>query len=89
MTFLYKLIVLCQEYEIIPKDNIEQQLDADLLEAGIIDSMGVVLFQELLSEKFDIDVPTEKFIIELRTLRAISDYVQLQLTEEELELACA
>ncbi|GAA4343522.1 phosphopantetheine-binding protein [Kangiella taiwanensis] len=89
MTFLYKLISLCQEYEIIPANNIEHQLDADLLESGIIDSMGVVMFQELLSEKFGMDVPTEKFIIELRTLRAIAGYVQLQLTEEELELACA
>jgi acyl carrier protein len=89
MMFLHKLITLCQEYEIIPKQNIEDNLDADLLEAGIIDSMGVVLFQELLSEKFGIEVPTEKFIIELRTLRSISDYVQQQLSDEELELACA
>jgi|GEM_PF-3228381 len=89
MTLLYKLILLCREYEIIPDKGIEEQIDADLLEAGIIDSMGVALFQELLSEKFDIDVPTEKFIVELRTLRSIADYVQRQLTQEELELACA
>jgi acyl carrier protein len=53
--------------------------DADLLEAGQIDSMGLVQLQSLIEETFGILVATPVFVAELRSMARIAAYLESEM----------
>jgi acyl carrier protein len=61
--------------------------DASLLEAGIIDSTGVLELVSFLETTFGIEVADEDMLPEnLDSIRAISNYVSRKLSERRIEL---
>ncbi|MGD0679162.1 MAG: acyl carrier protein [Polyangiaceae bacterium] len=49
---------------------------ADLVEAGLIDSMGLVQSQSLIEEGFGVLIAVPTFVAELRTLAKVAGYVE-------------
>lgn len=61
--------------------------EASLLDAGIIDSTGVLELVSFLESTFDIQVADEDMLPEnLDSIRAISGYVGRKLSERRVEL---
>ncbi len=61
--------------------------DASLLEAGIIDSTGVLELVSFLETTFGIEVADEEMLPEnLDSIRAITGYVSRKLSERRIEL---
>ena len=61
--------------------------DASLLEAGIIDSTGVLELVSFLETTFGIEVADEDMLPEnLDSIRAITGYVTRKLSERRIEL---
>jgi len=61
--------------------------DASLLDAGIIDSTGVLELVCFLESSFGIEVADEDMLPEnLDSIRAISSYVTRKLSERRIEL---
>lgn len=71
---LQNLINLCRENEILPDDLVING-DDDLFEYGVIDSMGLTLLTCIIEENFKLELSPEILIAELRTPRAIADYI--------------
>jgi acyl carrier protein len=49
--------------------------DADLLESGMIDSMGLMALQAVAEETYGVYIPQAVFIAELRTLAKVAAYL--------------
>lgn len=47
----------------------------DLIDTGAIDSMGLVTLAGILDEKFEIEVPHEIMVAEIRTLSKLAEHV--------------
>jgi acyl carrier protein len=50
--------------------------NADLVETGQVDSMGLVQLQALIEELFGVSIPGPVFVAELRTLARIAAYLE-------------
>jgi acyl carrier protein len=51
----------------------------DLVESGLVDSMGLMMLASLIEETYDLVIPEALFVAELRTLAAIAAYLELEL----------
>ena len=50
--------------------------DADLLSAGIVDSLGILRLVAFIEERFGVKVPDEDVVFEnFQSIRAMADYV--------------
>jgi acyl carrier protein len=71
---LQSLISLCREMEILPADLIVKD-DDELFEYGVFDSMGLTILASTIEENYGVGVTTQMLIAELRTPRAIAEYI--------------
>jgi len=51
----------------------------DLVESGLVDSMGLMMLASLIEEAYDLVIPEALFVAELRTLARIAAYLELEL----------
>jgi len=51
----------------------------DLIESGLVDSMGLVMLASLIEETYQVVIPEAVFVAELRTLARVAAYVDLEL----------
>jgi acyl carrier protein len=56
--------------------------DVDLLESGMIDSMGLMALQSEAEETYGVYIPQAVFIAELRTLAKVAAYIDGAVTPE-------
>ncbi len=70
-----QLMALCAEYEVFGEATPEVYGSVDLVEHGLIDSMGTVYLQEMISEHYGLEIPPEMFALELRTMDALVVYI--------------
>jgi acyl carrier protein len=78
---LHQLVELCKREGILESDlkpGFEKQ---DLIDAGIIDSMGLLSLQTLIEEHYRLTIPQELFVMELRTLESIAKHLSLKKVE--------
>jgi acyl carrier protein len=62
------LINLCHRNGIFMSENIEEFYYDNLIETGIIDSMGVVYLQDQIETHYKVAISLEQFVGELHTL---------------------
>lgn len=79
------LLHLCHEHGVFPPEIQQCNPTDDLIESGLIDSMGLMYIQGIILEKFSIDLKLELFIAELRTIQSIASYLTKQLKTEWFE----
>lgn len=80
-----KLIDMFSDYDISELQFVmdPSMADTDIIESGIIDSMGLLTMQGAIEEVFDVRIPKVVFIAELRCLRAITEYLSENMTAEK------
>lgn len=64
----HSLINLCHDSGVFTSENIEDVYHDDLIETGIIDSMGVVCLQDQIETHYKVTISLEQFVAELYTL---------------------
>lgn len=69
------LIEICHETGIFTSDNIENIYYHNLIESGIIDSLGVVCLQDQIETHYGIDISIDQFVAELNTLDKLVNYL--------------
>lgn len=69
------LIHLCEDSGIVTAENIHDVFDDDLIESGILDSMGVVCLQEQIETRYNVTISQEQFIAELHTLNKLVTFL--------------
>lgn len=79
------LFFLCHENGIFPSEI--KQLDPmeDLIDQGLIDSMGLMYMQGIIHENFALEINIELFIAELRNIQSIATYLTEHLSTEWFE----
>ena len=78
---LQSLITLCRNNEIIPPD-LALNADDDLFDFGVIDSMGLIVLAVAIEEDYEVSVPQELLLAELRTPLAIANYIVHNSTKD-------
>ena len=79
------LMALCRENGVIDP-NIENYSESeDLLEGGLLDSMGLVYMQAIIEEEFAVNLAPELFITELRNIRSIASYLAESMAQTQME----
>ena len=71
-----KLMALCDDYEVFGDVPPSVYGEVDLIEHGLVDSMTTVYMQEMIKENFSLDLPSEIFVLELRSIDTLAAYVQ-------------
>ena len=79
------LMHLCHEYGIFHSQTNDNNKMDDLIDTGLIDSMGFMYMQAMIHEKLTVELTPELFITELRDIQSIAVYVVNQLPVEQLE----
>ena len=51
----------------------------DLLESGLVDSMGIVMLAALIEDTYNVIIPEAVFVAELRTLARVAAYLEREL----------
>ena len=72
---LWELTELCKQEGILELDIMPGFESADLVDSGIIDSMGLLSLQTMIEEHYGVLIPQELFIMELRSLTSIAVYL--------------
>lgn len=76
-----KIIEICEELDILERNNFDKYIDVDLYEGGFVDSMSLTYLGAVIDNYFGIEIPVEMFIVELRTINSIIEYIKdIQLT---------
>ena len=70
-----KLVNLLIENSLFPDSEIASIMDEDLINAGLIDSMAFIKLRVLLEEDFNVFIPEEKLIQDIRTINQMIDYI--------------
>jgi fatty-acyl-CoA synthase len=76
-TTLEKLIDHCLEGGVFSRET-AVDVNLDLVESGLIDSMGLLMLQSLIAESYGVEIPEAVFVAELRSLQRIASYLELQ-----------
>ena len=71
----HSLFNVCHESGIFTDNNIEEVYHCDLIESGIVDSMGVVCLQSQIETHYNISISLEQFIAELNSLDKLVDFL--------------
>jgi len=69
------LLKICHDSGIFISDNVEDVYYDDLIESGIIDSMGVVCLQDQIETHYHIAISIDQFVAELHTLDKLVNYL--------------
>lgn len=80
------LISLCQEHGVFSCTDSAVSEQDDILESGLIDSMGVVYMQAVIQEQFNIELATELLVTELRSIKSIAHYMTTVTTNQGREI---
>ncbi len=75
----------CHELGIFETQTDVSHKKDDLIDNGLIDSMGMMYMQAMIHETFGMELTPELFITELRNIQSIALYMTEQLPAEELE----
>ncbi len=75
-------LALCYEHGIISPDE-EIDCTMDLVESGMIDSMGIMILQSIIDENYNIFVPEPVFVAELRSINDVLHYIAKNLSIKE------
>ena len=51
----------------------------DLVESGLVDSMGLLMLAALIEETYEVTIPEALFVAELRTLSRIAAHLEREL----------
>jgi acyl carrier protein len=76
-------IHLCHDSGILMVDDIEAVFHDDLIESGIIDSMGVVCLQDQIETHFQVSISQDQLIAELHTLDKLVSYLAVNANLQE------
>lgn len=68
---LEELCGFCRDNGIF-RDGVEIDPDLDLIDSGLMDSMGLATLQAWIQERYGLEIAPEVFLMELRTLSALS-----------------
>ncbi len=71
----YSLIALCYSSGIFESDNIEDVYHENLIESGIIDSLGVVCLQDQIKTHYNVAIHVDQFVAELHTLENLVHFL--------------
>jgi acyl carrier protein len=66
---------LCEELDVFGGEDIHEHFTSDFFDAGVIDSMSMTYLQCAIIELYDIDIPFELFMTELRSLEQVVNYI--------------
>lgn len=75
-TILDQLCEACITTGVLALDDIESCVDEDLMEAGFIDSMGIVYLQEIVANRFGVELDQASFFSEANSLRALATLIE-------------
>jgi len=73
------LVQLCHENGIFHSEIGQCNTMDDLIDTGLIDSMGLVYMKGIIYENFSLELEFELFIVELRNIQSIATYLAEQL----------
>jgi len=79
------LMQLCHENGIFHPEMEQPKPMDDLIDNGLIDSMGMVYMQGVIAEEFALEIELELFIAELRNMHSIAAYLAEQIAQDCLE----
>lgn len=71
-----ELFMKCKEFGVFSQKCKDDVFDLNLVESGIADSMSMTMLAALIEEDYDLEITLQQFVVELRTLNEISDYIQ-------------
>ena len=69
------LMDVCHSSGIFHSDNIEAVYHENLIESGIIDSLGVVCLQDQIETHYNVAIHVDQFIAELHTLENVVHFL--------------
>ena len=72
---LRSLLERCFEDGVFARDTRVDPAD-DLVESGLVDSMGLLMLAALIEETYEVTIPEAVFVAELRTLARIAAYLE-------------
>jgi acyl carrier protein len=75
-------ISLCHDSGILTADHVEDIFHDDLIESGIIDSMGLVCLQDQIKTHYRLSISREQLIAELHTLEKLVNFLAINSTPE-------
>lgn len=75
MQIKHSLFSVCHEVGIFTDKNIEEIYHCDLIESGIVDSMGIVCLQNEIETHFNVSISSEQFIVELHTMDKLVNFL--------------
>jgi acyl carrier protein len=75
---LTALLGHCMENGVFPRDTHVEPND-DLVELGLIDSMGLLMLAAMIEDVYDVVIPEPVFVAELRTLERIAAYIESEV----------
>lgn len=71
------LIDFIKKKLLVGQEDLALTAEDDLLESGLIDSLGAMRLIAFMEESFDIQVPPEDMVIEnFESVKAMSNYIQ-------------
>ncbi len=75
MTTLEKLEAAMRDLKYIPDDDTDFKPSADLFDYGYLDSFGIVELISYIDRAYQIDLSSEDFYADLRTLESIAQRI--------------
>jgi len=69
------LIHFCQVSGILADEDIEDFYHDDLIEAGIVDSMGIVCLQDQIENHYNVVISLDQFVAEFNTLSRLENHL--------------
>lgn len=76
------LLTLCHESGVLTADNPEKYFDENLIEGGLVDSLGVACLQEQIETRYSVEISLDQFVAELHTLEKIALYLAAHSPEQ-------
>ena len=74
------LISVCHESGIFTDKNIDEVYHCDLIESGMVDSLGVACLQNQIETHYNVNISLEQFIAELHTLDKLVKFLAADAT---------
>lgn len=71
-----RLLEKCLEYGVLSENYPDNILELDLIESGVVDSMSVAILEEMVYQEHGLAISSQQFVVELRSLNALSTYIE-------------
>src|SRR3954469_9993784 len=75
---LGSLLGRCVEDGVFARETLVDPSE-DLVESGLVDSMGLLMLAALIEETYEVTIPEALFVAELRTLARIAGHLEREL----------